>query len=112
MRRDQKWPASRIAFELNETGAAISRRTVTRVLAQLGLNRRRLIDPDGDSNRTPLVIVAKRLGHMVHVDVKKVGRIPDAAGRAHGCDSSQARAAARSKTKAKTGDVTTASKRG
>lgn len=46
------------------------------------------------------MIVAKRPGHMVHVDVKKVGRIPDGGGwRAHGRASDQARAAARSKTK-------------
>lgn len=102
LRRGHKWSASRIAFELNETGIVVSRRTVTRLLAQLGLNRRRFIDPDGDSNRKPRVIVAKRPGHMVHIDVKKVGRIPDGGGwRAHGRDSDQARAAARSKTKSK-----------
>lgn len=38
---------------------------------------------------------------MVHVDVKKVGRIPDGGGwRVHGRDSGQARAAVRSKAKA------------
>lgn len=100
MRREYKWPASRIAFALKETDTTISRRTVTRLLAQLGLNRRRFIDPEGDSNRKPRVIVAKHPGHMVHVDVKKAGRIPDGGGwRAHGRDSSQARAAARAKTK-------------
>lgn len=100
MRRERKWPASRIAFELAGTGVSISRRTVSRLLVQLGLNRRRFIDPVGDSNRKPRVIVAKRPGHMVHVDVKKVGRIPDGGGwRAHGRNSDQARAAARSKTK-------------
>jgi hypothetical protein len=36
---------------------------------------------------------------MVHLDVKKVGRIPDGGGwRAHGRDSEQARAAQRAKT--------------
>lgn len=45
MRREHKWSASRITFEINETGIAISRRTVTRLLAQIGLNRRRFIDP-------------------------------------------------------------------
>ncbi|MEU6204760.1 IS481 family transposase [Micromonospora musae] len=100
MRRERKWSASRMAFELNDTGTRVSRRTVSRLLAQLGLNRRRFIDPDGDTNRAPGTIVAKRPGHMVHVDVKKVGRIPDAGGwRAHGRDSDQARAAARSKAK-------------
>ncbi|QHY96674.1 IS2 transposase TnpB [Streptomyces sp. S4.7] len=97
-RREHKWSAARIAFELHDTGTTVSRRTVSRLLAQLGLNRRRFIDPDGDTNRTPRTIVAKCPGHMVHVDVKKVGRIPDGGGwRAHGRDSDQARAAARSK---------------
>jgi len=100
MRRDYKWSASRITFELNETGATISRRTVTRILAHLGFNRRRFIDPDGDSNRKPRVILAKRPGHMIHVDVKKGGRIPDGGGwRVHGRDSDQSRSAARSKAK-------------
>ncbi|MFB7110756.1 hypothetical protein [Streptomyces sp. NPDC056190] len=36
---------------------------------------------------------------MVHLDVKKVGRIPDDGGwRAHGRDSEQAKAAQRAKT--------------
>jgi hypothetical protein len=101
MGRERKWSAARITFELNDTGITISRRTVTRLLAQLGLNRRRFIDPDGGSNRKPRVIVAKRPGHMVHVDVKKVGRIPDGGGwRAHGRDSDETRAAARTKTRA------------
>ena len=99
MRREHKWSAARITFELNEAGTSISRRTVSRLLAQLGLNRRQFIDPDGESNRKPQTIVAKRPGHMIHVDVKKVGRIPDGGGwRAHGRNSDQARAAARSKT--------------
>lgn len=45
MRREHKWPASRITFELSGTGVLISRRTVTRNLTRLGLNRRRFIDP-------------------------------------------------------------------
>lgn len=80
-RRECKWPASRITFELNDTGVMVSHRTVTRLLAHLGLHGRRFIDPDGDTNRKPRTIVAKRPGHMIHVDVKKVGRIPDGGGR-------------------------------
>ncbi len=82
MRRHFKWSASRITFELNDTGIEISRRTVPRIIRSLGLNRRRFIDPDGDSNRRPRPIVAKRPGHLVHVDVKKVGASPTAAGGA------------------------------
>ena len=70
---------------------SISTRTVGRVLQRLGLNRRRFLDPSGDSNRKPGLITARWPGHMVHLDVKKVGRIPDGGGwRVHGRDSDQA----------------------
>jgi transposase len=36
MRREYKWSASRIAFELHQIGTPVSRRTITRLLAQLG----------------------------------------------------------------------------
>ena len=78
MRRDYKWSVSRIAFELAHQRAAISRRTVTRILGAAGLNRRKFIDPTGESNREPKRIVAERPGHMVHIDDKNVGRIPTA----------------------------------
>ncbi|PLV50723.1 transposase [Mycobacterium tuberculosis variant microti OV254] len=98
LRRTRKWSASRIAFELNEDGIMISRRTVTRYLAHLGLNRRRFIDPNGETNRRPRPIIAKRPGHHIHLDVKKVGRIPDGGGwRVHGRGSDHARAVARRK---------------
>jgi transposase InsO family protein len=104
MRRDRKWSASRIAHELGNEGVQVSRRTVTRHLAHLGLNRRRFIDPCGDSNREPRRIHARWPGHMVHVDVKKVGRIPDGGGwRAHGRGSAQAKAAERAKEAGATG---------
>lgn len=100
LRREHKYSASRIAFELRADGVAISRRTITRHLAQLGLNRRRFIDPNGETNREVKTITAKYPGHMVHLDVKKVGRIPDGGGwRAHGKASPEARAAARAKTR-------------
>ena len=81
LRRDTKRSARRIVTDL----AADEVRTVTRVLDRLGLNRRRHIDPDGGSNRTPQPITARYPGHMMHLDVKKVGRIPDGGGwRVHG----------------------------
>jgi hypothetical protein len=68
-------------------------------LTRLGLGQRRFLDPCGDSNRAPGRIVARWPGHMIHVDVKKVGRIPDGGGwRVHGRDSDQHRAADRAKT--------------
>lgn len=104
LRRAEKWSASRIAFELQADGVSISRRTMSRRLLALGLNRRRFIDPSGDSNREPRKITARRPGHMVHIDVKKVGRIPEDGGRrAHGRASSQAKALERCKKKGERG---------
>ncbi|MGF6886791.1 transposase [Nocardia sp. GAS34] len=80
LRRDRKWPARRIASELAVEGQLVSVRTVSRHLARLGLNRRRFLDPGGETNRAPRRIIARRPGHMVHVDIKKVGRIPDGGG--------------------------------
>ncbi len=92
LRRTKKWSARRIAFELSCGSEALAVRTVTRTLNRLVLNRRRFIDPNGADNRTPRPIVARRPGHMIHVDVKKVGRIPDGGGwRAHGRNSAQAK---------------------
>ncbi len=96
LRRDRKWSASRIAHELhNQCDIDISRRTVSRILLDLGLNRRRFIDADGQSNRVPRTINALRPGHMVHVDVKKAGRIPDGGGWCvHGRESAEAKVVA------------------
>lgn len=85
-------------------GLTISRRTVPRHLAVLGLNHRRFIDPDGENSRKPQQIVAKRPGHMIRIDVKKVGRIPDGGGRrTHGKNSDRARQVARRKGKSERG---------
>ena len=98
-RRDQKWSAGRITHELVELGIRLNRRTVTRHLTRLGLGRRRFLDPCGDSNRAPGIIHARWPGHMAHLDVKKVGRIPDGGGwRIHGRGSAQHRAIDRAKT--------------
>ena len=79
-----------------------ARRTVTKILRNLGLHRRRFIDPNGETNRKPQVIIAKRPGQMVHVDIKKVGKIPDGGGwRAHGRGSEQTKRSQRRKTKNK-----------
>src|SRR5699024_8773676 len=96
MRREHKWSASRIAFELEQAGTPVSRRPITRLRAQLGLTRRKCIDPTGATTPEPQSINAKRPGHMVHLDVKKVGRIPDGGGwRVHGEGSEKAKAVAR-----------------
>lgn len=100
LRRDNKGSARRIALEPANQGVRISERTVGRRPARLGINHRRFLDPDGSADRRPPKrIVARYPGHMVHLDVKKVGAIPDGGGwRAHGRGSEQARAAQRAKT--------------
>jgi hypothetical protein len=50
LRRTHKWPAARTAFVLAQTGTPISRITVSRHLAEIGLNRRRFIDPSGGAD--------------------------------------------------------------
>ena len=99
-RREHKWSARAIHLELTRRGHQVSVATVGRWLVRLGISRRRDIDPDGSTNRTVARIVARYPGHMVHIDVKKVGRIPDGGGwRAHGRGSAAAKAARRAKTK-------------
>ena len=101
LRREKKWTARQIARELAGEGVEISVATVGRWLARLGINRRRFLDPDGSTNREgPGRILARFPGHMVHLDVKKVGRIPDGGGwRTHGRGSTADKAAQRAKTK-------------
>jgi transposase InsO family protein len=97
-RRDKKWTARQIHLELTARGHQISVATVGRWFRRLGINRRRDLDPSGESNRKTGKIVARFAGHMVHLDVKKVGRIPDGGGwRAHGRGSDQDKAAQRVK---------------
>jgi transposase InsO family protein len=78
LRRRSKLGPARIAgiLELNPA-------TVHRVLVRLGLNRLRWLDrPTGQVIRR---IPTQRPGELVHVDIKKLGRIPTGGGwRAHG----------------------------
>jgi transposase InsO family protein len=99
LRRHRKLSARLITVELAAEGITVSITTVGRWLRRLGLSRRRDLDPSGASNRVIRRIVARWPGHMVHVDVKKVGRIPDGGGwRVHGRGSDQHRANDRAKT--------------
>ena len=73
-RRDHKWSARRIHHELARLGHHCCLRTVSRWLKRLGIGRRRDLDPTGESNRTVGTITTRFPGHMLHMDVKKVGR--------------------------------------
>jgi transposase InsO family protein len=98
LRRGRKLPARLIVTELRAEGITVSQATVSRWLVRLGINRRRDLDPSGESNRVVGRILARYPGHMIHVDVKKVGRIPDGGGwRTHGRGSDQHRATDRAK---------------
>lgn len=88
MRREHKWSASRIASELRHHGAAVGRCTITRLLAQLRLNRRKSPNPAGENNRESRNLIADRPGHMVDIVMKKTDRLPDGGGwRVHGKNS-------------------------
>ena len=102
LRRDKKWSARTITTELRSGGVRISQSTVGRWLRRLGISRLRDLDPSGASNRRPAKkIIARYPGHMIHVDVKKVGRIPDGGGwRAHGRGSDFHRASRRAAQRA------------
>lgn len=100
LRRQRKYSARRIATELAAEGITISVHTVGWHLLHLGLNRGRFLDPTGATNRQSRRIIARWPGHMVHLDVKKTGQIPDGGGwRVHGKDSDHARQVARGKTR-------------
>lgn len=92
-RREKKWSARRIARELADGhGFHCCVRTISRWLERLGLNRLRDITPDGPPLRTPGKITARFPGHMIHLDVKKVGKLRDGGGwRVHGRGSTQDR---------------------
>lgn len=97
-RREHHWTARAIRRELAAHGHDVSLATVGRWLQRLGISRLRDLDPDGSTNREVGTITARFAGHMVHIDVKKVGRIPDGGGhRVHGRGSDQHRAAGRAK---------------
>ena len=98
LRREHKYSARLIVHALAAEGVSISPATVGRWLTRLGLNRLRDLDVSGATNRRRRRIVARYAGQMVHVDVKKIGRIPDGGGwRVHGRGSDGDRAARRQK---------------
>ncbi len=100
LRRQQKDTARQIHLDLTGEGTAISQVTVAHWMARLGISRRRDIDPGGYTNRRVNKIVARYPGQMIHLDVKKLGRIPDEGDwRAHGRGSEQAKAVNRAKSK-------------
>lgn len=100
LRMATKWGPERISRYLATTGGrpiAIAPATVHRILVRHGISRLRDLDmPTGESKRQARRYEHAAPGDMIHVDVKKVGRIPDGGGWAvHGRDTDKARAARR-----------------
>lgn len=100
LRAFEKWGADRIAAYLGTVGDGsikVSRATVHRILVRNGVSRLRDLDmPTGESKRDPNRYEHPRPGAMIHVDIKKVGRIPTGGGWAvHGRGTAGARASRR-----------------
>jgi transposase InsO family protein len=106
IRRDRMLGPDRIAWELRREGVSISASGVHRVLVRLGISRLRDLDPPtGQQLREtdPATTLhgphrwrryeRKQPGELIHIDVKKLGRIREGGGWwAHGRDSAQYRA--------------------
>lgn len=95
LRRREKWGKARIAAHLQERGIDVSAATVHRTLQRNDLSRVRDMDPCGEQLRV-VRYEHERPGDMVHVDIKKVGKIPTGGGWAvHGKGSEEALASKR-----------------
>jgi transposase InsO family protein len=101
LRRDKKVGPVQLVGLLAEEGIELAASTVWRILVRRGISRLRDLDVGGEDLREPVVRYEwAEPGDMVHVDVKKLGRIPDGGGwRVHGRGSAQHRAAQRAKNK-------------
>ena len=100
LRRERKVGPVQLVGLLAEEGITLPASTVYRVLVRHGISRLRDLDVTGEDLREPVVRYEwAKPGDMVHVDVKKIGRIPDGGGwRVHGRGSAQHKATGRAKT--------------
>jgi len=93
IRREKKWGPDRISGYLATKGISVSPATVHRELKRRGLNRVRNLDaPTGESMRKAIRYEHGTPGDMLHIDVKKVGMIPEGGGWwAHGRGTEEAK---------------------
>lgn len=100
IRQTEKWGAQRIAAYLERNDVKIAPATVHRVLERNGMGRLRDMDPPtGEQMRGVVRYEHERAGDMVHVDVKKIGKIPKGGGwRVHGKGTDEHRASKRKAT--------------
>ena len=70
-----------LVAELAEFGITLAASTIHRVLVRHRISRLRDLDVSGEAMRTPAVRYEHCCpGDLVHLDVKKIGRIPDGGG--------------------------------
>ncbi|SNR95053.1 Integrase core domain-containing protein [Haloechinothrix alba] len=100
LRREHKVGPVQLVGTLAEEGIILPASTIYRILVRHSLSRLRDLDVDGQDLREPVVRYEwDRPGDLVHVDVKKIGRIPDGGGwRVHGRGSTQHKATSRAKS--------------
>ena len=98
LRFNRRWGPHRIAYHLG-----LARSTVGRVLTRYNMPRLTEVDQaTGLVVRRPVPVRYEKTspGELVHLDINKLGRIPDGGGwRAHGRGSAPALAADRAKTR-------------
>jgi transposase InsO family protein len=81
LRRNMKLGPVMLVAELAEFGITLAASTVHRVLVRHGISRLWDLDVTGEAMRTPAVRYEHCCpGDLVHLDVKKIGRIPDGGG--------------------------------
>lgn len=100
LRREHKVGPVQLVGILAEANITLPTSTVYRILVRHGVSRLRDLDVTGEDLREPAIRYEwQRPGDLVHVDVKKIGRIPDGGGwRVHGRGSAQHRATGRAKS--------------
>ena len=97
LRRGMKIGPVMLVAELAQFGITLAASTIHRILLRRGISRLRDLDVNGQNMRVPAVRYEHpRCGDLVHVDVKKLGRIPDGGGWwAHGRGTDRHRASQR-----------------
>lgn len=98
VRRTTKYGPARIAAELErDHNIVLAPATVHRILVRRGINHLRSLDPpSGEQLRRVLRFEHDIPGAMIHLDIKKLGRIPAGGGwRMHGRGTDQHRASKR-----------------
>ena len=100
LRREHKEGPVQLVGRLAEEGITMPASTIWRILVRHGVSRLRDIDVSGEDLREPVRRYEwAKPGDMIHVDVKKIGRIPDGGGwRVHGRGSTQHKAIGRAKS--------------